>query len=314
MGLRADQVLFFNKFGHLYDSGVPLAEALDLVRADLHSPLREAVAQIIDDLYRGTNFADAMEQRTDIFAHEVVGVIRSGEGRGDLGNAARSAAAGLEGGLFDATVIHEDSVDALLEQVGDARALHIEPDGVLRARIGGRLADAGGVDKGQVEGLCAGLARRARMRAATGEGSFLWQDRLVRVSLASTLDGPTAVVRLSGEPGEEPAEARAWRAGPPGLLLVLGDRNADIDACLRAILRPFQGKRVAVDLPVPEVLGVNSVDHALALDPDVVCVARVWRDSTARRLDAAVAEGVHVVASAATALLFGGAPTTIHLG
>ena len=133
----------------------------------------------------------------------------------------------------------------------------------------------------------------------------------MRVSLAATLGGPTAVVRLSGAVGAEPAEAKRWREASPGLLLVIGDRHADTDACLRAILAAHAGKCVAVDLPAPEVICVESLDQALALDPDIVCVARLWDARTAARLAGAVEEGIHAVASAATARVFDGVPHSV---
>lgn len=286
MDLRQALIRLFSKFAHLYDAGVPLAEALDLVRAELSPEAAEAVRGVVDDIYRGSSLADALERRGEIFGGEVVGLIRAGERRGDLGGAARSAAEGLAGRVLDPTPLPDLDLDALLEGAGDARAMHVEPDGRVRLRLGGRLVDGGTAPSGAVAAL---LERQG--------GAFLWRDRLLRVAVARTAEGPAAVIRLSGAPGDEPAEAAAWRQGPPALLLVLGSRDADLDAVLRSILRAFDPdatKRVAVDLPAPEALSVGTVREALALDPDVLCVGRL----EGRDAELLVESGLHAVAGA----------------
>ena len=300
MDLRQALIPFFAKFAHLYDAGVPLAEALEIVRREMPPPLAEAIGELVDDIYRGTSLADAMERRAEIFGPEIVGLIRAGETRGALSEAARSAADGLRGRVLDATPASGVDLDALLDGAGDARALHLDADGRLRLRIGRKLVDGG---TAPTAALAAQLAQQP--------GAFLWKDRLVRVGVAPTPEGPTVVLRLSGAPKDEPPEAAKWRKGSPALLLVLGGRHQDTDTCLRSILKAFDEattKRVAVDLPVPEATPVGSIEEAMAHDPDVLCVARVRRPADAERLWEAVESGTHVVAAAASARLFEDVP------
>jgi hypothetical protein len=64
-----------------------------------------------------------------------------------------------------------------------------------------------------------------------------------------------------------------------------------------------------VDLPVPEVaVCVPALDMALAMDPDVVCVARWPEDAGIQPLVDAVEAGIHVLVSAASPRLFAGVP------
>lgn len=308
MDLRPALIRFLAKFAHLYDAGVPLAEALEIGRRDVPPALGAALGEVVDDLYRGSSLADALERRPDVFAADLVGIVRAGETRGELGDAARAAAKGLEGRVLDAAPAPGVDLDAVLGGAGDARAVHVEPDGRLRLRIDGRLVDGGSVTAAP---LAAELARRAGMERGEGTGAFVWRDRLLRVAVTPTPDGPAAVVRLSGVPGPEPEEAAQWRQGPPALLLVRGGRDGDADGCLRSILGAFDAantKRVAVGLPVPEALPAPTPDDALALDPDVLCVADVRSRAAADRLLDAVAAGIHVVASAPSARLFEGHP------
>ncbi|MHC4973313.1 MAG: type II secretion system F family protein [Planctomycetota bacterium] len=296
MDLRQAQIRFFKKFAHLYDSGVPLAEAVQIASAEAAEPLHGAIARIVEDLYRGTGFADSMASQPDAFGPDLVGVIRAGEARGELGDAARNAASGLTGNLLAAREVDPVEMDLLLESAGDARVVHLEPGGRVRIRTSEGLSDGGEADTVALGG---GLARRAGIETGTGEGAFLWNNRLVRVAIAETSEGPSTVVRLSAEPGAEPEEARAWREGRPGLLLVLGGRHADKDCCLRSILAAFDPetcKRVAVGLPVPEALEVGDIGTALEQDPDVLCLAEMRHLEEGELLALAVEDGIHVVA------------------
>ncbi|MFI5404021.1 MAG: type II secretion system F family protein, partial [Planctomycetota bacterium] len=275
MDLRQGQIVMLRKFAHLYDSGVPLTEALEIASAEAGQELQSAVAEVVEDLYRGSSLADAMARRGETFGPEIVTILRSGEQRGELGAAARNAASGLEGLVLQPRALPESEIDGLLANAGDARAIHLEPPDRVRLRAEGRLSDG---FEGDAAGLAGALARRAGIDGIAGEGSFLWRNRLVRVSIAPTDEGLAGVAWLSAEPGEEHSEARMWRKGRPGLLVVCGVRHADLDTVLRSALAPFDLPRVpcvSVDLPVPEVSAcVPALDMALAMDPDVVCVAR----------------------------------------
>jgi hypothetical protein len=309
MDLRDGQIVLLRKFAHLYDSGVPLTEALELASAEAGETLKTAITSVVEDLYRGSSLADALARRRDAFGPEIIGILRSGEQRGELGQAARHAAAGLEGRVLEPRSLPADQIEGLLANAGDARAIHLEPPNRVRLRAGGKLSDGFEAD---AAGLAEVLARMAGIEGAAGEGSFLWNTRLVRVSTAPTENGLAAVAWLSAEPGPEHPEARAWRKGRPGLLVVHGGRHADTDAPLRSALMgfdPARAKIVSVDLPVPEVSAcVPALDMALAMDPDVVCVARWPEDEEIDPLLDAVAAGIYVGVSVTSPRMFEGTP------
>ena len=260
------QIAFFRKFALLYDSGVALADALRLAASEADAELTTVIEAVLDAIYRGTSLADAMAVHPRYFSGEVVGLMRAGEQRGDMGGAARTVAEGLGGGVLDATEVAEGAVEALLLIAGDARVLHIARDGSLRARRGDTLMP---LPERALPGGAAGLLQRA----ATTGGAYMWEDRLVRV----TASGESVVIRISETPGSEPDEVCAWRDEAPRLLVVRGGRNADFDGALRAVARAFDGEeciRVAVGLPVPEVLNAPDLTTALRLDPDLLLVRR----------------------------------------
>ncbi len=297
MDLRRAHVLLFTKLAHLYDSGVPLAGALDIVKAELDEPLQGALGGVIDDIYRGVGFADALERRPECFGPEIVGVIRAGEQRGELGVAANHVAEGLSGRALDPMGPGGKHIDEFLEFAAHGGLVHIEPTpggGRLRVRGPDGLEDAGSAEIGSI---AVGLQRMAGLDDA-GEGVFFWKDRVVRVALMATPEGPSGVISVSGVPGDEPAEAAAWRAGPPGLLAVVGPRRSDKDGCLRSILGGFDAvatKRIAVGLPIPEALPAVDLETALAHDPDVLCLARLKTVEEVRVIANALRGGVHVM-------------------
>jgi len=258
------QIALFRKFAHLYDSGVSLAESLDLARGDLTGEIDDIVGEVLDDIYRGTSLADALAARSHCFSPEIVAVLRAGELRGELSAAARNAADGLEGGILERAEPDRAAGEALLLAAGDARFLHVS-DGVVRVRTDDGLRR---LDEPPLPGAVAALLDRAG-----DAGAFLWEDRLVRM----TVSGGHVSIELSGVPGDEPPDARAWREGAGGLLVLHGDRRADFDAALRSVLRAFDPEstlRVAVGLPVPEAVAACDVATALRLDPDVIAVRR----------------------------------------
>jgi hypothetical protein len=306
--LREAQILLLEKFARLYDGGVPLAEALEIVGGELQPPFGDVVEEIVRALYGGSTLADAMARHADVFGPEIVGLIRSGEQRGELGQAARAAAAGLGERVLDPVAPPRLDLDALLLRTGDAGFAHVTPEGRLLLRIGDApLEDAGEIDARATAGA---LARAAGLEGGTGAGCFLWQDRVLRVAVAPTPRGPATVVGISRPPGPEPAAAADWRAAAPGLLLVAGSRHDDYDGCLRSILAGFAPtvKRVAVGLPCPEAIEVRSVEEALRQDPDVICLARVV---DARPVEVALALGVHVLAATPTPAALAHLPATV---
>ncbi len=297
MDLRRAHVLLFTKLAHLYDSGVPLAGALDIVKAEVGEPLHSALGGVLDDIYRGVAFADALERRPECFGPEIVGVIRAGEQRGELGVAAQSVADGLSGRALDPTGPGAEHLDEFLEFASHGGLVHFEPTpegGRLRVRGSDGLEDAGAAEIGAI---VVGLQRLTGLDNS-GEGVFFWKDRVVRVALMATPEGPSGVLSVSGVPGAEPAAAAAWRMGPPGLLAVVGSRRCDKDGCLRSIIGSFDAvatKRIAVGLPIPEALPAVDLETALAHDPDVLCLARLKTVEEVRVISNALRGGVHVV-------------------
>ncbi|MEE8104295.1 MAG: type II secretion system F family protein [Planctomycetota bacterium] len=297
--LRASHIRLFRKFAHLYDSGVPIIEALNIVRPELDEPLNHELGGIIDDLYHGVSMADALGSREALFGPEIVGVIRAGEIRGALGDAARKVAEGLVGGVLDPMLASEAAVEQLLEFGALEGCVHLEPTeagGRLRVRRAGVLEDAGEAD---LMALAAALASRTGAGGPNAEGVFFWNERLVRYALLPTPHGPAGTLRVSGDPGEEPAEAAKWRAEPPALLVVAAPLREDKDATLRAILRGFDPdttRRVAVSFPVPEALVVASMQQALLHDADVVCLGRLDETTDGALMRRLLSAGAHVLA------------------
>ena len=299
--LRASHIRLFKKFAHLYDSGVPIAEALNIVRSELDEPLQSELGKIIGELYRGVSMADALDAREELFGPEIVGVIRAGEIRGALGEAARQVAEGLTGGALDPMLASEAELEQLLEFGALEGCVHLEPTeegGRLRVRRDGVLEDAGEAD---LVALAAALASRTGADDLDAEGVFFWNERLVRYALLPTPLGPAGTLRVSGDPGDEPAEAAKWRKGAPSLLVIAGPSRSDKDSVLRAILRGFDAtatRRVAVNFPVPEALGASSVRQALRHDPDVICVGKLDETTDAAAMQRAIGAGVHMLAAA----------------
>lgn len=297
--LRASHIRLFRKFAHLYDSGVPITEALNIVRPELDDPLNHELGGIIDDLYHGVSMADALASREALFGPEIVGVIRAGELRGALGEAARKVAEGLVGGALDPMLASESELEKLLEFGALEGCVHLEPTeagGRLRVRRDGVLEDAG---EANLMSLAAALASRTGAAGPDAEGVFFWKERLVRYALLPTPLGPAGTLRVSGDPGKEPKEAAKWRAAPPALLVVAAPLREDKDATLRAILRGFDAgttRRVAVSFPVPEALVVGSMQQALLHDPDVVCLGRLDGTIDAGLVHRLLSAGAHVVA------------------
>jgi len=298
MGRMRAQIAFLRKFAHFYDSGVALAEALRLARGDTGGEFAESIDAVIDDIYRGNSLADAFQAHPHLFSSDIVAVVRAGEQRGDLSGAARSAADGLGGGVLDASVDLDDEVEALLMTAGDAHILHVSPEGVLRVR------DADGLrvlDERARQGAIEGTLQRAQLEAGVaGASSFLWQDRLVRVAAAPTGDFVSLILRISGFGGAEESCVEEWRQGPSRLLVVHGERHADFDGTMRSIAALFEAEgtiRVAVDLPVPELLSAQDVESGMRFDPDLLIVCRLEPGDLARIGDA-VESGVRVVVAA----------------
>lgn len=99
MDLRQEQIVLLRKFAHLYDSGVPLTEALEIASAETGDELQSAISEVVEDLFRGSSLADAMARRADAFGPEIVGILRSGEQRGELGSAAPLLTDAVETGI-----------------------------------------------------------------------------------------------------------------------------------------------------------------------------------------------------------------------
>ena len=270
MELRDAQIILFDKFAHMYDSGVPIAESLEIAGTELGDPVAPAVQGIIEDLYRGTSLADALALHDQIFSGEIVGIMRAGERRGELGHAARSVAAGLKGRVVAPRSVSPDEVAALLAHA-ERGVLHLDPDGVLRVRTGGGIEEAGRLED---RAVAAEVCDRAGVYGASGAGAFAWNERVARVVRAETPQGPATVITLSARDEPEPAEAAAWRAARPGLLLVQADDPARLDGALLAVARALAGaaRCIAVDLPAA-ALSVARFPEATALDPDAIVAA-----------------------------------------
>ncbi len=300
MELRDIQIRLFEKFAHMYDSGVPLAEALEVSAAELGEPMAGAIESMIEDLYRGSSLADALLRHPTLFGPEMVGILRAGESRGELGEAARSVATGVRGRVVSSRTVSEDGLRALLERAHGA-TLHVNPGGHVTRRFGDGPEVAAQEGVPDASALAAEAGERAGVAGSgTGRGAFWFDGGMVRVVRVATASGIATTIRRSAESWEPTAAAQRWSAGHAGLALVSPDGRASpglADAKLIGLagLWAAHARRVGVLFPMPGFLSTARVEEAADLDPDVVMVAEPQLAPCVELVEALLARGVHVV-------------------
>ena len=97
-------VRFWRQFGLLLSSGVPILEALKVLRAEIEmAELQGVIDSIHDAIKAGKNMHGALAKFPDFFAPSVIALCHSGEGAGCLDVIAERIAKGLESGALATT-------------------------------------------------------------------------------------------------------------------------------------------------------------------------------------------------------------------
>lgn len=218
MSAREEQATFFGKLAALAGAGVPLLQAFETAAGGLpEGPVREALSRILREGYRGSSLTDAFRKEAAVFSPEVLVLVETGEGMGDLDGKAEALGKGLAAGVLSAP---EPRAGPEAGGVGD----------LIRAL---RAA-------GAAEAIVEPGAGRPRVRLRTDSGLQAWSPpagfdpgRLagaaaerddVEVVAVATSRGPELVVRRL-DPEEEPHwpapdEVAAWLAADRGLVLL----------------------------------------------------------------------------------------------
>ncbi|GMW02738.1 MAG: pilus assembly protein PilC [Candidatus Hydrogenedentota bacterium] len=80
-----DRNVFFRQLANLFESGMPLTRALSTLEEQSdHVKLKTIIAQIRDDVQKGSTFAEALERHPKVFSPMVVSLINAGESGGML--------------------------------------------------------------------------------------------------------------------------------------------------------------------------------------------------------------------------------------
>ena len=97
-----DPVRFWQAFGRLLSSGVPILEVLDLIAEEVAGPgLREAAQAMRQAVLDGKDLAPAMEQFPDLFPEKVRLAVSVGESTGELDLRAFQIAGAVRAGDLD---------------------------------------------------------------------------------------------------------------------------------------------------------------------------------------------------------------------
>lgn len=90
-------IMFTRQLGTLLKAGVPILQALDVLRRQTDSPrLKQALAEAVLNIEGGTRLSQALAEFPDIFSPQYVNIIVSGESGGDMVQSLSSIADWLE--------------------------------------------------------------------------------------------------------------------------------------------------------------------------------------------------------------------------
>ena len=80
-----DIVIFSRQLSTLFEAKIPVVESLKTLIGETTKPaLREAVAEVLDDIAGGLSISQAMSKHPQIFSSFYISLIRSGEESGKL--------------------------------------------------------------------------------------------------------------------------------------------------------------------------------------------------------------------------------------
>ncbi len=92
----AETAVFTRQMATMINAGLPLTEALNLLRSQGKAQLAEAVGVILRDIEGGSTLADALQKFPKIFSPVYVALVRAGESAGVLDNILNRLADNLE--------------------------------------------------------------------------------------------------------------------------------------------------------------------------------------------------------------------------
>lgn len=81
---RDELVQFTQQIATMLNSGLPLTDALDLLRVQAKAGLQKVLNDIMGDIQGGLSFADALKKHPAIFSAVYVSLVRAGEASGRL--------------------------------------------------------------------------------------------------------------------------------------------------------------------------------------------------------------------------------------
>lgn len=83
---HGDLTRFFWQLSYLLNAGVPLVEALEsMEKSYTGRGIRRLLRELVDDLYAGYSFAEAMSRHPHIFSRLLINMVRIGESTGRIG-------------------------------------------------------------------------------------------------------------------------------------------------------------------------------------------------------------------------------------
>lgn len=80
----ADVAIFTRQFSTMISAGLPITEALVIIRSQCSPAFRPTVDQILSDVQGGSSLSQAMERHNSVFTQVYVSLIRAGESGGVL--------------------------------------------------------------------------------------------------------------------------------------------------------------------------------------------------------------------------------------
>ena len=157
--LRAEDspVHFWRAFGRLLSSGVPILDALDLLRAEVCGPKLAEATEIIQEAIRnGASISDTLETLPDVFGSEVRMAVDTGERGGTLDEQAFRIADAIEADDL-ASLVPDHGPGATVQHMDDAAPVVKAVNLILIQAIQDKASDI------HIEPLEAGLKLRCRV-------------------------------------------------------------------------------------------------------------------------------------------------------
>ena len=266
---------FWRGFGLMLSSGVPVLEALEILREESDdTALAEAVGSIAQTILAGGSIAEAVRAHSGLFLEEEAAAVEAGEQAGDLDEAALRIADALRSGDLSslpvgaapAPTTQDREVVGLCNRIllaameQGASDIHLEPrekGGSVRLRVDGLLREHERLPEAQYRAL---LTRIKVMAACDPVESRRPQDGRVmlkvrgrdmdlRVNVTPTVRGERVVMRVLdrgtgilgleeiGLSGQDLERVRALAHRPWGIVICTGPAGCGKTTLLYAVLK-----------------------------------------------------------------------------